>query len=163
MSLKQARDEMQRLRGHLEQGHNPKIVRLLEKQAILKAESVEALFRQWYEAYCKRNKKGDHEILRSFEIYVLPKLGELPAEKVTLHEWLALLEERAKATPGIADRILTNAKQMLKWGVKRRLIPANPLAEINAKEIFRSRGFRALAPSRPTRSRWYGRQSTSRG
>jgi hypothetical protein len=73
MSLKQARDEMQHLRGHLEQGHNPKIVRLLEKQAILKAESVEALFRQWYEAYCKRNKKGHREILRSFEIYVLPR------------------------------------------------------------------------------------------
>src|SRR6185369_12614168 len=59
--------------------------------------------------------------------------------KVTLHEWLALLETQAKERPGIADRILTNAKQMLKWGVKRRLIPANPLAEINAREDLQIR------------------------
>jgi integrase len=149
MSLKQAREETQRLRASLEQGHNPKIVRLLEKQAIFKAESIEALFRQWYEAYCKKNKKGHKEILRSFEIYVFPKIGELPAEKVTLHEWLALLEERAKVTPGIADRLLTNAKQVLKWGVKRRLLPANPLSEINAKEdlqIKKVAGSRSLSP-----------------
>jgi len=133
MSLEAARDETQRLRASLEQGHNPKIIRLLEKQAIYKADSIEALFRQWYEAYCKKNKKGHHEILRSFEIYAFPKFGKLPAEKVTLHEWLALLEELVKVKPGIAERILINAKQMYKWGVKRRLLAASPLLEINAK------------------------------
>src|SRR5688572_13259549 len=40
-SLKEARTEAQRLKAQLEQGHNPKIVRLLEKQAILKADSIE--------------------------------------------------------------------------------------------------------------------------
>jgi len=134
MSLKEARAEAQRLRAQLEQGHDPKIIRLLEKQEILKADSVESLYRQWHKTYCEKNKKGHHEILRSFELYVFPKVGKLPAAKVTLHEWLKLLEEQAQLRPGIADRILTNAKQMLKWGVKRKLIPANPLVEINAKE-----------------------------
>lgn len=49
MSLKEARVEAQRLRGQHEQGHDPKVVRLLEKQAILKADSVEQLFRAWHE------------------------------------------------------------------------------------------------------------------
>ena len=148
MSLKDARAETQRLRAQLEQGHDPRVVKQLEKQAILQADSVESLFRQWYEAYCKGNKKGHHEILRSFEIHVFPRVGKLPAGQVTLHEWLALLEGQAKARPGIAERILVNAKQMLKWGVKRRLIPSHPLSEINAKEdlqIKKIAGSRSLS------------------
>lgn len=148
MSLKDARAESQRLRAQLEQGHDPRVVRQLEKQAILQADSVESLFRQWYEAYCKGNKKGHHEILRSFEIHVFPKIGHLPAGKVTLHEWLALLEQHAKTRPGIADRILVNAKQMLKWGVKRQLIPSHPLSGINAREdlqIKKVAGSRSLS------------------
>lgn len=134
LNLKAARTESQRLKAQLEQGHDPKIVRALEKQAIIEADSVEALFRQWYESYCKKNKKGHHDVLRSFELHVFPRIGHLPAGRVSLHEWLDLLEKHAAVRPGIADRILTNAKQMLKWGVKRRLIPANPLVEINARE-----------------------------
>jgi integrase len=148
MSLKEARAEAQRRKGQLEQGHDPKVVRLLEKQAILKADSVESLFRQWHEAYCTKNKKGHHDILRSFELHVFPKIGKLPADKVTLHEWLDLLEKQAEVRPGITDRILTNAKQMLKWGVKRRLIPANPLAEISARQdlqIKKQAEFRSLS------------------
>jgi hypothetical protein len=104
MSLKEARGEALRLRAQHEQGHDPKVVRLLEKQAILKADSVEQLFRQWHEAYCQKNKKGHHDILRSFEIHVFPVIGSLPAEKVSLHEWLSLLEKHATARPGIAER-----------------------------------------------------------
>lgn len=148
LSLKEARAEAQRLRAQLEQGHDPRVVKQLEKQVILQADSVESLFRQWYEAYCKGNKKGHQEILRSFEIHVFPKIGKLPAGKVTLHEWLALLELLAKARPGIAERILVNAKQMLKWGVKRQLIPSHPLSDINAKEdlqIKKVAGSRSLS------------------
>ena len=65
MSLKEARTEAHRLRARHEQGHDRQVVRLLEKQAIVKADSVEQLFRQWYEAYCQKNKKGHHDILRS--------------------------------------------------------------------------------------------------
>ena len=44
--------------------------------------------------------------LRSFELYVFPKLGEIPAEQITLHMWLDLLEEQFKQSPSITDRIL---------------------------------------------------------
>lgn len=148
ISLKKARAESQRLRASLEQGHDPKVVRQLEKKAIVGASSFEALFRQWYETYCKKNKKNHNEILRSFEIHVFPKLGALPAEKITLHAWLSLLEEHAQTRPGITDRILTNAKQVLKWGVKRQMISTNHLSDINAKEdlqIKKGVGTRSLS------------------
>ena len=44
MSLKGARDENQRLKKELERGHDPKIVRRLEKQAIMDAASLQSLF-----------------------------------------------------------------------------------------------------------------------
>jgi len=134
MSLKEARTETQRLKKQLEQGHNPKVVRLLEKQAIIAAESLSGLFELWYEAYCIQNKKGHVEIKRSFEIHVFSKLGKLPAEKVTLHAWLDILEGLAKTKPAIGERILENAKQLYKFAMKRKLVPANPLADIYAKE-----------------------------
>lgn len=58
MSLKGARAEAQRLRARHERGHDPQIVRVLEKQAIIKADSIESLFRQWYEAYCTKNRRA---------------------------------------------------------------------------------------------------------
>ena len=134
MSLKEARAENQRLRKKLEQGHDPKVVRQLEKQSIVAAKSLEGLFDLWYESYCVKNKKGHFEIKRSFDIHVFPEIGKLPAEKITLHAWLDILEKLSETTPAIAERILVNAKQMLKFAVKRKLIPANPLSDIYAKE-----------------------------
>lgn len=134
LTLKEARTETLRLRAKLEQGHNPKVVRQLEKQAIIAAKSLKGLFELWYESYCVKNKKGHHEIKRSFEIHVFPRIGKLPAEKITLHEWLDILESLAQKRPAIAERILVNAKQMLKYGLKRKLISSNVLADIYAKE-----------------------------
>ncbi len=93
MSLKQARTEHQRLEGKREQGHDPKVIRSTEKTAIVEAPLVESLFHLWYEKYCKVAKKGHHEVLRTFELYVFPKIGKLPVHEVTLHHWLELLEE----------------------------------------------------------------------
>ena len=82
------------------------------------------------------NKKGHTEIKRSFEIHVFPKFanGSLPADKITLHAWLDILEPLAQKKPAIAERLLVNSKQLLKWGVKRKILDSNPLADIYAKE-----------------------------
>ena len=85
-------------------------------------------------ATVSKTKKGHFEIKRSFDIHVFPKIGKLPAEKITLHAWLDILEKLAETTPAISERILVNAKQMLKFAVKRKLIPLNPLSDIYAKE-----------------------------
>lgn len=134
MSLKEARVENNRLRKSLELGHDPKVVRQLERQAIIAAKSLEGLFDLWYETYCIKNKKGHFEIKRSFEIHVFSRVGSLPAEKITLHEWLDILEKLAEKKPAIAERLLVNAKQMYKFAVKRKLVKMNPLADIYAKE-----------------------------
>lgn len=133
ISLKEAREEILRLKKKLEQGHDPKIIRKLERQDIVEAPKLKILFELWYKNYCIDNKKGHFEIKRSFEIHIFPELGCLPARDVSLHHWLALLEPLAKRSPAIAERLLVNTKQLYKWGVKRKLLELNPLADIYAK------------------------------
>lgn len=134
MSLKDARIESQRMRAMLEQGKNPKVERLVERQAVLEADTLESLFNKWYESYCIKNKKSHGEIKRSFELYVFPVVGKLPANRISLQQWLELLEGRAKETPYIAERILVNTKQMYKWAVKRKIVEDLVLSEIYAKD-----------------------------
>lgn len=134
VTLKDARAENLRLKARLDLGYDPKVVRQLEKRSIITASKFESLFRQWYESYCVKNKKGHVEILRSFELYVFPKIGNLPAKDVNLQQWLPLFEKLAEITPSIAERLLINTKQMYKWAVKRQYIESNPLTEINAHE-----------------------------
>ena len=147
MSLVEARQESLRLRGLLEKGHDPAIVLRTEEQVIVTAETFEGLFRKWHESVCKKKKKGHREILRSHEIYTFPTLGNIPVRNISLQMWLGLLEALAEDIPGIADRILTNSKQFLKWCRKRQYIEVNPLADITGHEdlqIEKAREVRAL-------------------
>ena len=50
----------------------------LEKKDVASAAPVEPLFRLWYEKNCKLAKTGHHEVLRTFELYVFPNIGEAP-------------------------------------------------------------------------------------
>ncbi|MEO9655941.1 tyrosine-type recombinase/integrase [Marinomonas sp.] len=135
IGLKLARERAQEYRSKLEQGFDPRLVKRMEKQAIAQVESFSELFTQWYHSYCKKNKKSHLEIKRSFELYVIKEVGMLPVGAITLQQWLKILEDLVEAgKPSIADRILTNTKQMLKWCVRRQLADRNVLSDINAKQ-----------------------------
>lgn len=148
MSLKQARDELQKHRAILDQGLDPKTEQDVARQKIVGAATFKGLFDDWYNGYCVENKESHEQIYRSFELHVFPELGHLPAGRITLQQWLGILEPLTKKAKGIADRVLVNTKQCLKWGVKRKIIETNVLADIYAKEdlgITKNRGKRVLS------------------
>lgn len=148
MSLKEARERCQKLRAAIEEGHDPKMFLAAEKFKRTSARTIEDLFREWYDAFCVPTKKAPEDILRSFEIHVFPKVGKLSASDTPLHAWLEVLEPLAKTRSAICVRVLTNAKQMYKWAIKRHLIENNPLAFISAKEdlrISKNKGNRVLS------------------
>lgn len=142
MGLADARREAQRFRAELEQGKDPRIVKVLERsqQDGELNQTLEKLFSDWYQAFAINAKKGHHGILRSFQLHVFPKLGRLPFSELTVHHWLNILEPLAKGTakvpgkPQIADRILVNSKQFYKWAKKRHLCENNVLADISASQ-----------------------------
>lgn len=133
--LKEAREEVIRLRGELESNRNPRLVKQVEKRKATEAMTVESVIRAWYAAYCVKNKKGSEQILRSFELHLFSKIGSIPHDVATLHDWLEVLEPLSTKTPAIADRLLINAKQAHVWAYKRKLIETRPLSDITGKDM----------------------------
>lgn len=132
-ALRAARDEAIRLNGVLEGGRDPGEVRIAERLGPAAAITVERLVRDWYATYCAGAKKTAPQILRSFELYIFPPLGSLPADSVSASAWMDVLESVKGKYPAIADRLLVNAKQALQWGVRRQVIRSSPLMPITAK------------------------------
>lgn len=147
MSLKDARAEALRLRAELEKGNDPRVVKVTEVHKKAGIPSMQALFNEWYQSFCIKEKQNHKDIKRSFEIHVFPKIGKLPADSVTLHIWLEILEPLMEKVPSIADRVLTNSKQMYKWAIKRLILKHNPLYDLFAKSDLgfkKKRGDRVL-------------------
>lgn len=134
ISLKTARDEALKLKAELEKGHDPRVIKKTDKAKNIEALSLESVFSRWYESYCVHNKKGHKEIMRSFELYAFPRFGNIPPDKISTDNWLTLLEDIRKTKPAISLRLLINAKQMLSWATRRKLIASNPISEISAKQ-----------------------------
>ncbi|CDH31742.1 tyrosine-type recombinase/integrase [Xenorhabdus bovienii] len=133
--LKDARDSVILYRGELEQHRNPKIVKRVRKESVLSAVTVEGLIRDWWKTTMQGLKVRADDILRSFEIYVFPKIGKLPHDEVTLHVWLSLIEDVAKEVPSIGNRILTYSKKAHKWAVRRGMTNLTPLSDVEKSDL----------------------------
>lgn len=133
-SLKSARTECLRLKGELEKGYDPKLVKINDRIEIENAPTISDLFYRWHSAKKIRNEKCHKQVLRSFEIHLLPRIGMMLVQDTKLHTWLTVLDDIAKGTPAVAASILANAKKMLGWGVRMRLISDNTLSDISARE-----------------------------
>jgi integrase len=131
MSLKQARQQLDEYRTELEKGNNPKQIKLERREKQRTAYTFKQLFDEWFDKSCILKKKPN-EIRRTFELYVLPVLGEQLSDKITIAQWMNLLDEIKQSKPYIAKRILINANQAMNWGVKRELIDKNVLANVSA-------------------------------
>ncbi|MBC8955019.1 site-specific integrase [Xenorhabdus sp. PB62.4] len=134
-SLKDARDSVIFYRGELEQYRNPKIVKRVRKESALSAVTVEGLIRDWWKTTMQGLKVNADHVLRSFEIYVFPKIGKLPHDEVTLHVWLSLIEDVAKQVPSIGNRILTYSKKAHRWAVRRGMTNLTPLSDVERSDL----------------------------
>ncbi|WP_190274692.1 hypothetical protein [Pantoea sp. At-9b] len=47
--------------------------------------TVEELIREGFCKYAKENEKGHTDILRSFELYISPLIGNVPKTDATIH------------------------------------------------------------------------------
>ncbi|MBC68387.1 MULTISPECIES: site-specific integrase [Acinetobacter] len=135
ISLKEAREKALEIRSLIEKGIDPRVEKKLEKiNQDRESLTFKGIFDEWHEKYLFKNKKSANDIYRSFELYVFKEFGDLPANRISVRNWLNLLEPLAEQKPSITERILSNTKQMYNWAIKRELCVLNPLANIDSKE-----------------------------
>ncbi|WP_158784975.1 site-specific integrase [Pantoea sp. BAV 3049] len=135
ISLKDARDEAVVLRRALENGIDPAQFIATRVSKNVNSATVQKVIEEWGRVYAQPNIKKSEQILRSFELHVYPKIGNLKHDAVTTHQWLEIIEGIQKTAPSIARRILTNAKQAHSWSVRRKLTEEAPLSSITAHDI----------------------------
>ncbi len=140
ITLKQARESCEEQRKLLQNEIDP---RDAKRERIAKNNAddstVEGIFRAWHysqfgEGRSNVKEKTSQGYLRALEVNVFPVLGHKQVDKVTLHQWLDLLEALAAKKPTITNLVLTVSRRALKWAVRRRIIKTNELAGIESKE-----------------------------
>ncbi|GGI72866.1 lambda phage integrase Int [Shewanella hanedai] len=138
VTLKSAREVCVAYRAELEKGFDPRIV--IRDEAVQKNELTTAVFfEEWFKSkfeITRSNIKEDTllEYKNVVRRHILPKLGKYPIEHITLSKWLDLFESLASTVPSAARLGLGVCRRALKWGVRRKLITVNHLANIEAKE-----------------------------
>ncbi|WP_275374319.1 tyrosine-type recombinase/integrase [Xenorhabdus bovienii] len=152
-SLKDARDAVLFYRGELEQHRNPKTVKRIRKESALKAVTVEKLIREWWKTTMQGAKVNTDQILRSFELYVFPKIGSLPHDELTLHIWIALIEDVVKQIPSIGNRILIYSKKAHKWAVRRGITNLTPLSDVTSGDLIGKKSDTEIASDNDTGER----------
>lgn len=119
-----------RLKSEIDKGNDPRIVKQLEKIANLEVIIVNDLFDMWFDAYCSRHYKHLNEAKRNFTKHIAPALGDLPFDKISIHQWYSHFEKLARKYSTTTKSCFTICTSMAQWGTKRKLIEANPLLEI---------------------------------
>jgi len=145
MSLKEAREAVLFRRSQLEEGHDPRVRRQVERQRNMETLSNEEIYRLWHEKKANKQKQSAHDALRSFEIHVFPDIGTLPANETSPARWMQLLEDIrdgrtgkartrgvGKPAPQIAKRVLSNAQQCHKWAYRWGHMDTQPLRDMSA-------------------------------
>jgi integrase len=108
--------------------------------------TVRDLFDRWVSLeLAKRKESSRKELVRSFEKDVLPIIGQVPAEDVTKAHVMKVLDNiLARGAHRLANRTLSEMRQLFGFGYTRDIVTADPThrirkADVGGKETERDR------------------------
>lgn len=134
MSIAQARDRRQVMRGWLTDGFDPRENVRLERLSRSGSPTVDSAFEYWIEKYCKANASTKISYYRQvYAKHISPRLGGVRIEATSRMHWLEVLD-------AIDSRVMGNymtalCKRAFKFCVNRGYIETNPLEGIDPKDV----------------------------
>lgn len=134
MTIAQARERRQVLRGWLTEGFDPREKIRLERLSRNASPTVDEAFNYWIDKYCRPN--GSVKIDYYLQVYckhIKPKLGELRMESTARMHWLEVLD--AIESSVMANYMTSLCKRAFKFCVNRGYIAANPLEGLGPRDV----------------------------
>lgn len=120
IALKDARERRDQARKLVANGIDPSDTRKAEKAAGSSANSFEAIAREWISSHMK-DKAASHreKVLRRFENYIFPWVGQKPISEITAPDMLAAVRRiQALGKLETAHRALQTAGQVFRYAVQ---------------------------------------------
>jgi integrase len=107
-------------------------LRAAEQEAKADALTVTKLFDRFLEAREKANElpalrdRTARDYRRSFDADLKPKIGSVPAAKLTSSQIRAVIRKKAEAHPTTAIHALAALRSCYSWATEEELVPSNP-------------------------------------
>lgn len=152
MTLAQAREEAATQRsvvkthGSAKQHRDAELKRhaAIDAEALAEQEQSSYTVAKLIDEYvdeASRTLKSWREVDRCLRVYVLPALGDRPANAVTRRDVIAMLDPLSKAGKLVqANRVLAYLRKAFSWAVRQDKVPTNPCVDIDKhKERARER------------------------
>jgi len=117
----------------LEQGIDPGIETVAEREEERKAPTVAALADEYIEKWAKPRKRSWREDERILKKDVLPEWGRRKAREITRRDAIRLLDGIVDRGAGImANRTLATIRKMFNFAVSRDIVPVSPCLAVRA-------------------------------
>ena len=129
-----ARERAKELRRLIDQGLDP----LGMEQQRRAAATFGDLAQEYLQSHAV-NKKSGHVDAATLRRDVLPVWGHLKAEDIRRRDVIQLVEQKARAAPIAANRLLALVRKIFNWALSRDLLESNPCLQVKAPGIERER------------------------
>lgn len=137
-------------RLQVKRGVDPALARQMEKstreksaaservafERFLTRPTIRTLFDEWEARDLRNRKDSGREVRRGFEKDVFPRIGDTAIEDVRRRDVMDVLDQvLIRGCNRLAKRLLTEMRQMFRYGIERELLLADPSAAIAKKRI----------------------------
>jgi integrase len=143
LTLADARIKLAEARKLRDSGIDPGAPAVGEHRAERKAQTVGELIDAYLEKYARPNKRSAGQDERLLNKDVRPAWGSRKASSISRPDVVALLDDVvARGAPVTANRLLAVTRKMFRFAVRRGIVAASPVVEIDApggREVPRDR------------------------
>lgn len=134
MSLAEARIEARQARVLLDKQQDPLSVRRAAEAEQRQRGSFRELCEEWYQSEITgRGLKHPEVPRRHLDKYLLPKLARTAAVDVTPADIARVIDNLKGRAPTAANDLLRFVRRIFAFGVRRRMVPANPAADFSPR------------------------------
>ena len=131
ISLAQARERQAEIRMQVVEGINPAEKRKADKRGGIPLHTFESVAREWVASNIRWTPDHAKRVLRYFEVYVFPTIGEKDITKLKVVELLAPIKAVEKAGKlDVASRLQQRTANVMRFAVQNGLIDHNPASDL---------------------------------